>query len=866
MTNKMTAVPSHDPNRLAGAKPPPLALPTDRPRTEVRSATVATVSFTLSNMLTASLEQLGHQESVSLATTLLAVFQLLLYRYTGQEQIVIGTCIAAEGDPATTDAGWWSHQLDLTGNPPFRQLLRHVDAAANEQAASDEHDQQFQVRFAYGFAPTSVYIVEGQKPSPAELMLSLSVTGEGLLGHCMYSTDLFKASTIARFVAHWQMLLSGIASNPDTPVASLPLLTTAEYQQILRDWNATATAYPYSPFLPELVARVAHQLPDKIALEGGGEQLTYGELDRRANQVAHYLRQLGVTPETHVAVYMYRAPTLVIGLLGILKAGAAYVPLDPNDPQERLQWMLDDARAPIILTEQALASRLSACGDQVVCLDRDWPLIAGQPTTELDNRVTEQHLAYVIYTSGSTGTPKGVAVTHHGLLNLVLWHQQAFAITPHDRATLLAGSGFDAAVWELWPYLAMGATVAIPPDEIRAAAPQLRAWLLAQAITVSFLPTPLAEQLLMLEWPTTSSLRLVLTGGDKLLQYPPPTLPFALINNYGPTENTVVSTSGSVLPTHEAAMAPSIGRPITNTQVYVLDHELQPVPVGVPGDLYVSGHGLARGYLHHPALTAEKFIPNPFSDHPGSRLYHTGDLARYLPYGQIEFLGRSDHQVKVRGFRIELGEIEAVLHHHPGVRSVVVLAVEHAAPVVGPADKRLVAYIVGTEDAPSAGELRSWLNARLPSYMLPAVFVFLDALPLTSNGKVDRRALPMPSLAVEPRERTFIAPRTPLEEIVAGFWSDVLGVTPVSIDDNFFELGGHSLLATQVTSRISQAFRLALPVRILFEAPTVTSLAQQMIAAEVKPGQTTKIAVILHQIKQMSSAERQQTLQHVKTK
>jgi acyl-coenzyme A synthetase/AMP-(fatty) acid ligase/acyl carrier protein len=427
----------------------------------------------------------------------------------------------------------------------------------------------------------------------------------------------------------------------------------------------------------------------------------------------------------------------------------------------------------------------------------------------------------VIYTSGSTGQPKGVQITHASLLNLVFWHQRAFAVTAGDRATQVASPGFDAAVWELWPYLTAGASVYFPDEETRIAPEALRDWLVWQRITISFLPTPLAERVMTLEWPATTALRILLTGGDALHRYPSPTLPFTLINNYGPTENTVVATSGPVPAIERPEGPPSIGRPIANTQVYILDERLQPVPSGVPGELHIGGAGLARGYLNHPALTAEKFIPNPFCAVPGTRLYKTGDLACYLPDGQIAFLGRIDEQIKIRGYRIEPGEIVAALDRHPTVQASVVVAREDT-----PDDKRLVAYIVPTAGSrPTASALRDYLATQVPDYMVPATFVGLDALPLTPNGKVDRAALPAPDATNTVQDDTFTAPRSPLEERLAAIVASLLGLEQVGRDDNFFLLGVHSLLGAQVIARVADTFDVDLPLHALLEAPTVAELA-----------------------------------------
>jgi len=512
---------------------------------------------------------------------------------------------------------------------------------------------------------------------------------------------------------------------------------------------------------------------------------------------------------------------MVVGLLGILKAGAAYLPLDPTYPQQRLSWMLADPAVKVLLSEQHLVTDLKLTGSNIICLDSDWDTIAQYSQENPNSGVSADNLVYVIYTSGSTGKPKGVAVEHSSLLNLVKWHQTAFSVSPTDRATQMAAAAFDACGWEIWPYLAAGASIYFPNEETLRSPEQLRDWLVSEVITLSFLPTPLAERVLSLDWPQDTALRSLLTGGDKLHQYPGASLPFAVVNNYGPTENTVVTTSGLVT-AGEPIGVPTIGRPIANTQVYLLDAQLQPVPIGARGELYISGDGLARGYLKRPELTAERFIPHPFSLKPGARLYKTGDLARYRADGNLEFLGRIDEQVKIRGFRIELGEIAALLAQHPAVRETVIVAHEDS-----PGNKRLVAYITqNPELSLITSELYCFLKQKLPEYMVPSTFRVLEALPLTPNGKVDRRALKASDLARPELERAYVTPRTQFEEILVEIWAEVLGLKQVGVHDNFFELGGHSLLATQLTSRMRDTFQVNVPVRTLFEVPTAAGMAE----------------------------------------
>jgi amino acid adenylation domain-containing protein len=598
----------------------------------------------------------------------------------------------------------------------------------------------------------------------------------------------------------------------------------SNWEQQLATWNATQQDYPTHDCVHHLVARQATATPDAVALVAGKQILTYRELNQQANQLAHYLQALGVGPNTLVGMCVERSLDMVVGLLGILKARGAYVPLDPAYPPERLAFMLEDSAAPILVTYQRIANQLTMRGLRVVCLDADTPALAVQSESDPASTVTADDLAYVIYTSGSTGRPKGVQITHRSLLNLVYWHRQTFEVTAADRATQFFSPGFDVTGEELWPHLTIGASVYLIDEETRLDPRAMCDWLVKRGITITILPTALVESLIVLEWPSTMPLRVMLVGGDKLYRYPPPTLPFALINNYGPTEATVVATSGQVPSAEHPDGPPSIGCPIANTQIYILAEHLKQVPIGVPGELYIGGAGVARGYLNRPELTAERFIPHPFSSEPEARLYKTGDLARFLPDGQIAFMGRTDHQVKIRGNRVELGEIEAVLNQHPVIHQAVVVAREDV-----PGEKRLAAYIVLNAGAHvSSSSLQETLLAYLPDYMLPAAFVSLEALPLTPNGKVDRAALPAPDTTNTLRDEAIAVPSTPTEKQLVEIVAPLLGLEQFGIDDNFFMLGGNSLMGAQVVMRVAETFGIDLPLRTLFDAPTVRELAAEI--------------------------------------
>ncbi|MBZ5679777.1 MAG: amino acid adenylation domain-containing protein [Acidobacteriia bacterium] len=575
--------------------------------------------------------------------------------------------------------------------------------------------------------------------------------------------------------------------------------------------------------VPDLVAQQALASPAAIAVTCGSETLTYAELENRSNQLARFLRALGVGPEQVVGLYLDRSPSMVIAALAILKAGSAYLPLPPDSPRERLEFMLRDADVAAVVTHSDLAAHLPSNGHRVVAIDRDSGEIAKQSPLPLAHMVSEGSLAYVIYTSGSTGQPKGVEILHRGLSNLVSWHLRAFGVTATDRASHLAALGFDAAVWELWPYLVAGASVHLAPEALRQDPVGLCEWLVKERITIGFMATPLAERLLLLQWPKQTALRILLTGADTLHHRPAANLPFILVNNYGPTECTVVATSGAV-PPGESNRAPSIGRPIDNLQAYVLDEEMKEVAAGVAGELYLGGAGVGRGYRNHPDLTAQKFVPNPFSEDSSDRLYRTGDLVRCLPSGEVEFLGRSDDQLKIRGYRIEPSEIVRVLDEYPGVETSAVVARERDSR-----EKSLVAYLVLAASANvTATQLREYVSKQLPTYMVPASFVRVNALPVTANGKVDRTALPAPDAANSLVDEEFIAPRTLVEQRLAAILSHLLNVKVVGVNDNFFLLGGHSLLGTQLLTRISQNFGVELSLLSLFDHPTLAGMSEEI--------------------------------------
>ena len=592
-------------------------------------------------------------------------------------------------------------------------------------------------------------------------------------------------------------------------------------QPVISDRAGAQGEKPSVLCVPAMVQEQAAVSPTSVAVCSGSERITYRELDDRSNRLANYLRGQSVAPGGVVGVCLERSIDFPVAALAILKAGCAYLPLEPKTPSRRLQTMLYDARVSLVLTTSSILDSLELAGTKLMALDRKVGEIGHCSTEAPAIGVTPEQLAYVIFTSGSTGTPKAVAIGHDSLTNLCLWHNRAFGVTAADRATLLASIGFDAAVWELWPYLIAGASLHVVDEEKRTHSEQLRDLLVREKITISFAPTALAEQLLKLVWPKETSLRFLLTGADTLRHYPPADLPFTLVNNYGPTECTVVATSGAVTPEKSASRLPGVGRAIQNAEIYILDGKMQPVPIGNIGEIYIGGAGLAKGYLNDAALTAARFVPHPFR--AGAKIYRTGDLGCSLPDGQIAFQGRADDQVKVNGYRIELNEVGSVLNAHTAIRESVVIARENDR-----GEKQLVAYIVPLATCPTVGQLREFLATELPDYMLPATFVRLASLPLASSGKVNRAALPAPTDENMLRGEIFLGPRTDTEQGVANVVASLLGLQQVGLNDNFFYLGGNSLFGTQLIGRLRDRFDVEVSLLRLFDHPTVAELAAEV--------------------------------------
>jgi amino acid adenylation domain-containing protein len=830
--------------QLADA-PALLSLPTDRPRPAVQKFVGAYQEFALSVELTQGLMQLSQQQGVTLFMTLLAGFDTLLYRYTGQSDILVGTPIANRNHSEIEGLiGFFVNTLvmrtDLSADPSFSSLLVRVrEMALSAYAHQDlpfemlvealqpqrnlSHTPLFQVAFVFQNTPNSQVELTGLTVSPLvventtakfDLTLAMENTGTGLVGVWEYNTDLFDSSTIERMASHFVTLLEGIVANPFERISQLPLLTAVEQQQLLIEWNDTQVDYPHDLCIHQLFEEQVERNPDAVAVVFEEQQLTYDELNCRANQLAHYLQSLGVGADVLVGICVERSLEMIVGLLAILKAGGAYVPLDPEYPQERLSFILEDAQVKVLLTQQSLLDKLQSHQAQLVCLDEIWEEIVQNNQDNPTSGVTAFHLANVIYTSGSTGKPKGVMVEHKGLCNLAQAQMQTVGFHSDSRLLQFASLSFDASIWEVVMALGSGARLYLGTKDSLLPGMPLIERLRDYGITHVILPPSALAVLPTEELP---ALQTIIVGGEAcaaelIRQW---SVGRNFFNGYGPTEASVCST---VAKCTDADQKISIGRPIANAQIYILDSHLQPVPIGVPGELHIGGAGLARGYLNRPELTQEKFIPNPFDN---SKLYKTGDLARYLLDGNIEYLGRIDHQVKIRGFRIELGEIEAVLSQHEDVQISCVIVREDT-----PGEKQLVAYIVPQKDVTlTPSELRQFIGNKLPSYMIPQAFVILESLPITPNGKIDRRTLPAADLHSEIADK-FVAPRNPIEEKLALIWTQVLRLEQVGIDDNFFAFGGHSLLATQVISRLQEAFKISLPLRYIFESPTVAQLSE----------------------------------------
>ena len=857
--------------------PPLLELPTDKPRPPIQSFRGGIWEFSINSNLSQKIRTLTQQSDATLFMTMLAAFVILLYRCSGQDDILIGSPMAGRNRQEIQSLiGYFVNTVvlrtKLTGNPNFREILNQV-----RQVATDAHNYQdipynqvvealnpqrnlsynpvFQILFDLQHSLTDKLQLPGLTLQPFlgehsiskfDLSLIIEDRGTELIGAWEYSSDLFTQETISRITENFQTLLNGIVNNPETPINQLPIISAFEQQQILEKWNNTQQDYPESFCIHELFTQQVIKTPDAIAVKFGNQQLTYTQLNQKANQLANYLQNCGVTSEVLVGLYLERSLDILIAILAILKAGGAYLPLDPKYPQTRLTDILNDSQVSIILTQEKLLTSLSSplprgetpltpYQGKIILLDTDLTIISQQNIETPISAIKPDNLAYVIYTSGSTGKPKGVMITHQNIVNNATSIIDKYQINSHDRILQFTTFIFDVAAEEIFPAWLSGATLIICPQEMVTNLIEFSQFLAQESLTVVNLPTPYwQEWVLEIDRKVSQipdSLRLVITGSDQVL---PEKLALwqklvtekrqniQWINAYGLTETTITSTVYQLPVNYQLNTTHSvpIGRPIANTEIYILDQNLQPVPIGIPGELHIGGAGLARGYLNRKQLTNEKFISNPISSSKSSRLYKTGDLARYLPDGNIEFLGRIDYQVKIRGFRIELGEIEAVLAQHPLVKSSAVIVRE-----IQPGNKQLVAYVVTEDHSNIQQDLRSFLKQNLPDYMLPAFFVRLAELPLTPTGKINRRALSALMLELN-HEIDYILPRNPLEQKLAEIWCQVLGLEKVSVEENFFNLGGHSLATIQIISRIRETLKIDLPLQYLFTEPTIAGLTK----------------------------------------
>lgn len=844
---------------------PVLQLPVDRPRPKVQTYRGDSDSVMLPADMTAALKKISDREDVTLYMTLMAAFKIALFRYTHQEDIVIGTTIANRSHFETQNLmGFFQNTLvlrsEVNGGLTFTEVLKRVRKTALE--AYDHQDVPFEklveelqperelsqhplFQVAFLFQNTlearswrnslnlsgidvDPMVVPGNT-AKFDLTLAVEELGNELQVGFEYSSDLFNSETISRMLSQFQILLSSIVDDQDRPISNLQLMSEAERETILVEWNNTAAEYPADAMIHQLFEEQAARSPEAPAVSFESEALTYEELDRRANQAAHHLRKKGIKSGTLVGIYMDRSMDMLVSLLGVMKAGATYLPLDPSFPNERLSLMLADSQCEFLLVNNSAHSSIINRQITIIDLSSDAPEIGQESAEAPTNSATAESLAYIIYTSGSTGKPKGVEIQHRAVVNFLMSMQNEPGLNQHDKLISVTTLSFDISVLELFLPLISGAQVIIANRETASNGSALLKMISASGATVMQATPSTWRMLIDAGWEKPLPLK-ILCGGEPL----PQDLAYTLLergdslwNMYGPTETTIWSAVQKIEENEKVV----IGKPVANTQLYILDQHLQPVPVGMPGDLYIGGDGLAKGYLSRPQLTAEKFIKNPFAPatsddaaNSSDRIYKTGDLARFRSDGTIEFLGRVDQQVKIRGFRIELGEIEAGLVEHPDIEQATVTAAEITA-----GDKLLIAYLVqANQSALKISELRSFLAGKLPDYMIPASFVFLNEFPLTPNGKIDRAALPAPDFDGGMQQATFVAPRTPVEDILASIWSDVLGIEHVSIHDNFFDLGGHSLKVTQVASRIRDVFEAEISLRHFFETPTIALLAKKI--------------------------------------
>ena len=868
----------------------PLTLPFAKPVDNASGFTPDVFVTVLDAELVTRMRALVQQYETSLPAFLLAGWQTLLWRLSGQPDMIVGyVCDGRKYAELHGVLGLLAKWVPLHGhceaNYTYRDLLEQVQDSMRQASQWQEYftpdaehglaaetvDMPIGFAFEVCAAPYAAagvsWVVDRQYVCSERFKVQLTCVqqDETLLAAFYYDTHVFDGEDITCLAEQFQTLLASATDNPEAMLGALDILSKAARQRLLVEFNNTTTDVSHHACIHHLFEAQVARTPEKIAVVCEGQSLTYAALNARSNQLAHHLQRLGVGPEVRVAMCLERSLQTVVGLLGILKAGGAYVPLDPGQPPARLAFMVEHTQAPVLLTQERFGGAFAADNTHIICLDRDWGVIAPESDEKPLSQATDENLVYVMYTSGSTGTPKGVAVEHRQLLNYVQAIVAQLGLPADARFAVVSTFAADLGHTTVFPALCRGGCLHIVSQDSAFDPEALAAYFRLHPIDcLKIVPSHLAA-LLACSQPAhiLPRQRLILGGeacGWEVIETLQALAPECRIcNHYGPTEATVGAMTYPVAYGHTRPRTGQLplGSPLANMQVYILDVYLQPAPIGVPGELCIGGAGLARGYLRESRLTAEKFVPNPWSDTPGARLYKTGDRARFLPDCSIEFLGRVDHQVKLRGFRIELGEIETALSHHPGVRETVVVARQDS-----PGNIQLVAYVVpNQQQMPAAQDLRHWLQEKLPDYMVPAAFVFLKALPLTANGKVDRQAMPAPGHTVDQSPGLFVPPRTAVEEVLAGIWSELLGLTQVGVHDNFFELGGHSLLGIQVLARVRQAFRVELPPRDLFEAPTVASLATALVKHEAQPGQVATIARLRQDIEKRSAEDIRALLQ-----
>ena len=872
------------------AAPELLDLPTDRPRPVAQSYAGAVHTVTLTRAEHQALKAFSAREGVTMFMTLLAAYKVLLYRYTGQEDLIVGTPAANRSRVELEGVmGFVVNMLVLRtrveGRLPFREFLRRVsDTSANALDHQDmpfdklvqelcptrtpSYNPLFQVAFVHQKAPGEEVRIGGLTLSSFPLMtqtakfdvtLFAEEEADGLRLTFEYATDLFDAATVARMAGHYRQLLTAVLAEPAGLISQLPMLTENEQKQLLEVWNRNDVNFPPARSLHQWFEAQVELTPEAVALVYENSRLTYRELNARANQLAHHLRRQGAGPDQLVGLCVERSLDLLVAILGILKSGAAYLPLDLTYPKDRVAYILADANAPLLVTQSKLAEGLSGHQARIIRLDADAAAIAMESTANPPPNVSAENLAYVIYTSGSTGRPKGMLITHHNVVRLMQATEPWYHFNGQDVWTMFHSCAFDFSVWEIWGALLYGGRLVVVPY-LTSRSPEAFYQLLCDQQVTVLNQTPAAFRQLMQAEEEAGlnpklALRYVIFGGEMLeLKSLKPWFDRhgdqrpQLVNMYGITETTVHVTYRPIRAT-DLAGGSVVGVPIPDLQVHLLDANRQLVPVGVPGEMYVGGAGLGRGYYNRPELTAEKFIPDPFQRQPGARLYRSGDQARRLPNGDLEYLGRIDFQVKIRGFRVELGEIESVVNESPGVRESAVILREDV-----PGDKRLVAYVVTTGEW-NVAELRQRAAVRLPDYMVPSAFVRLDQLPLTNNGKVDRRALPVPEGGAAPAGEDYAAPTTPVQEKLAAIWAELLRVDRLGVQDNFFERGGHSLLGTRLMARVRREFELEVPLRVLFERPTVASMAEAIVQLQLQQNTPEDIDRLLAEIEGLSDTE-----------